>query len=194
MIENVPYEIMETIYEIDQYTKSMINPSSEGAWNIGKMISDFLDKFPDCEFINLGNCLNEWFKSKERIKFGHTGAWIDMWRFYKMYNLDDVERVPFYYEFIDKQMKHPNVVVEQRMITYLSKIQRGSEFLDWYKSHSSHKVKSNSALGTECYKELKRYGIIDKVVPEWASSQYTDPKRMAADLKRRVRKELEAEY
>ena len=44
---------LELAIEIDQYTRSIEIPTSEGAWNIGRMISEFLDKFPNCQLIML---------------------------------------------------------------------------------------------------------------------------------------------
>ena len=155
MIENGPYEIMETIYEIDQYTRSIEIPTSEGAWNIGRMISEFLDKFPNCQFINLSHCLNAWFKSYERVKFGHTQSWMTFFYFYKTYKLEDIDRVPYYYSFIDRTLKG-HWSDNHKIIGLLHESGNAGKFLEWYKAQPSHKIKSTT-LTADAQKQLTSY-------------------------------------
>ena len=197
-IEHIPYEVMETIFEIDQYTKSMIEASSEGAWCIGKMISDFVDKFPNCKFINLSNCLNEWFKSSDKIKFGHSSAWISFYNFYKLYKLEDVGRVPYYFQFIDRPMRNVNAPMNKRIVAYLLELserypKEGSRhykyaFLHWYKQRPSHTMKSNNNLLDDAMKELSRYDT-KPINHDKLKNQITKNLNSA-----KVRKEIEAEY
>jgi len=181
IIETVPYEIMETIYQIDQYTKSIVKPSSEGAWVIGKLIDDFLNKFPDVAFINLSFCLTEWFKTHERVKFNNPQTWATFYNFYKSYKLEDIERVPYYYLFIENGFG--GFRGYNRLLEYLHRKDKHIDFLDWYKSQSDHNIKGTE-LSRNAEKILRGYDNDDRWVEDV----------MIKKMSKKVREKVEAEY
>ena len=106
ILETVGRDFLETVVEIDNYCVGSVKLSSVGAWNVGKILDSFLEKYEQCAFKNLFITLRDWFKDRIFATFFRTAKreskhqemeivnqWKSCWYFYKMYDLNEINKL-----------------------------------------------------------------------------------------------------
>ena len=100
-IKNMPSDFIKMAVDIEKFSLTTIKFSSYGAWHIGKLVDDFINKYPNIAIQNLFLVLRDYFgsrlftpNSQDKVVTSDKRVWWkSIYMFYKIYNLEDVNDV-----------------------------------------------------------------------------------------------------
>ena len=100
-IKNMPSDFIEMVVEIEKFSLTTVKFSSYGAWSVGKIIDEFLKKYPEVAIQNLFVILKDYFGPRlftptfqdKVVTSDKRIWWKSIYMFYKVYDLEDVNNV-----------------------------------------------------------------------------------------------------